>query len=152
MAWPGPFDRSGSQGQRYYRYLLVKFTQSRCGGAEETWRSVFGKHLKLNHPTGASDFFKDKADEYGTQRKQSEQSLSEFQQQNNLVALSHPERTHAAENRGSEDEDAGRGHLFERSLKSHRTRRTAAGDDAEAGDYPKPSAPQSIFRRATQHS
>jgi polysaccharide chain length determinant protein (PEP-CTERM system associated) len=46
------------------------------------------KHLKLNHPTGASDFFKDKADEYETQLKESEQNLTNFQQQNNLVVLS----------------------------------------------------------------
>ena len=46
------------------------------------------KHLKLNHPTGASDFFKDKADEYETQLKQSEQQLTDFQQSNNLVVLS----------------------------------------------------------------
>jgi uncharacterized protein involved in exopolysaccharide biosynthesis len=46
------------------------------------------KHLKLNHPTGASDFFKDKAEEYGTQLKASEQKLSQYQQQNNLVVLS----------------------------------------------------------------
>jgi uncharacterized protein involved in exopolysaccharide biosynthesis len=46
------------------------------------------KHLKLNHPTGASDFFKDKAQEYETQLKNSEQNLSDFQQQNNLIALS----------------------------------------------------------------
>jgi len=46
------------------------------------------KHLKLNHPAGASDFFKDKADEYGAQLKESEQRLSQFQQQNNLVVLS----------------------------------------------------------------
>lgn len=46
------------------------------------------KHLKLNHPTGASDFFKDRAEEYETQLKDSEQRLSSFQQQNNLVALS----------------------------------------------------------------
>src|SRR5438067_11610205 len=46
------------------------------------------KHLKLNHPAGASDFFKDKADEYEAQLKQSEQQLSDFQQSNNLVVLS----------------------------------------------------------------
>jgi len=46
------------------------------------------KHLKLNHPTGASDFFKDQAEDYGNQLKESEQRLSEFQQQNNLVVLS----------------------------------------------------------------
>ena len=46
------------------------------------------KHLKLNHPAGASDFFKDKADEYEAQLKESEQNLSNFQQQNNLVILS----------------------------------------------------------------
>jgi len=46
------------------------------------------KHLKLNHPAGASDFFKEKADEYETQLKDSEQKLSSFQQQNNLVVLS----------------------------------------------------------------
>jgi uncharacterized protein involved in exopolysaccharide biosynthesis len=45
------------------------------------------KHLKLNHPTGAADFFKDKAEQYETQLKDSEQKLSKFQQQNNLVAL-----------------------------------------------------------------
>src|SRR6185436_12098382 len=46
------------------------------------------KHLKLNHPAGAADFFKDKAQEYETQLKDSEQRLSSFQQQNNLVVLS----------------------------------------------------------------
>ncbi|HYW73243.1 MAG TPA: Wzz/FepE/Etk N-terminal domain-containing protein [Pyrinomonadaceae bacterium] len=46
------------------------------------------KHLKLNHPTGASDFFKDQADEYETQLKDSEQKLTNFQQQNNLIVLS----------------------------------------------------------------
>jgi uncharacterized protein involved in exopolysaccharide biosynthesis len=46
------------------------------------------KHLKLNHPTGASDFFKDKADEYETQLKEAEQRLTDFQQTNNLVILS----------------------------------------------------------------
>ncbi|HYX27652.1 MAG TPA: Wzz/FepE/Etk N-terminal domain-containing protein [Pyrinomonadaceae bacterium] len=46
------------------------------------------KHLKLNHPTGASDFFKDKADAYESQLKESEQRLTDFQQQNNLVVLS----------------------------------------------------------------
>lgn len=46
------------------------------------------KHLKLNHPIGAADFFKDKAEEYETQLKDSEQRLSSFQQQNNLVVLS----------------------------------------------------------------
>src|ERR1041385_8410729 len=45
------------------------------------------KHLKLNHPTGAADFFKDKAEEYDAQLKDSEQRLSNFQQQNNLVSL-----------------------------------------------------------------
>jgi len=45
------------------------------------------KHLKLNHPAGASDFFKDKADEYESQLKQAEQRLTEFQQSNNLVGL-----------------------------------------------------------------
>lgn len=45
------------------------------------------KHLKLHHPTGASDFFKDKADEYQTQLHQAEQQLSQFQQGNNLVVL-----------------------------------------------------------------
>ena len=46
------------------------------------------KHLKLNHPPGASDFFQNKADEYETQLKQSEQQLTDFQQSNNLVVLS----------------------------------------------------------------
>src|SRR4030095_12448711 len=45
------------------------------------------KHLKLNHPAGASDFFKDKADEYEAQLKAAEQKLTEFQQSNNLVGL-----------------------------------------------------------------
>src|SRR5207253_9750372 len=31
------------------------------------------KHLKLNHPAGATDFFKDKADEYEFQLRQAEQ-------------------------------------------------------------------------------
>src|SRR5229473_1565415 len=48
----------------------------------------FEKHLKLHHPTGASDFFKDKADEYESQLKQAENRLAEFQQSNNLVVLS----------------------------------------------------------------
>src|SRR5947207_5374256 len=46
------------------------------------------KHLKLNHPTGATDFFKDKADEYESQLRQAEQRLTDFQQSNNLVVLS----------------------------------------------------------------
>lgn len=45
------------------------------------------KHLKLNHPTGAADFFKDRADEYETQLKAAEQRFAEFQQSNNLVVL-----------------------------------------------------------------
>lgn len=45
------------------------------------------KHLKLNHPAGASDFFKEKAEEYESRLKQSEQNLTEFQQKNNLVVL-----------------------------------------------------------------
>jgi len=48
----------------------------------------FEKHLKLHHPAGASDFFKDKADEYESQLKQAENRLAEFQQSNNLVVLS----------------------------------------------------------------
>ena len=46
------------------------------------------KHLKLNHPAGASDFFTQRADEYRTQLKQAEQQLTDFQQGNNLVVLS----------------------------------------------------------------
>jgi uncharacterized protein involved in exopolysaccharide biosynthesis len=46
------------------------------------------KHLQLNHPKGAADFFNNKADEYETQLKQAEQKLTEFQQSNNLVVLS----------------------------------------------------------------
>src|SRR6266481_1875654 len=46
------------------------------------------KHLKLHHPTGASDFFKEKADEYESQLKQAENRLADFQQSNNLVVLS----------------------------------------------------------------
>ncbi|MDX6290269.1 MAG: hypothetical protein QOH42_2068 [Blastocatellia bacterium] len=45
------------------------------------------KHLKLHHPTGASDFFKEKADQYETQLHDSEKQLSGFQQDNNLVVL-----------------------------------------------------------------
>jgi polysaccharide chain length determinant protein (PEP-CTERM system associated) len=45
------------------------------------------KHLKLHHPTGASDFFKDKADQYETQLHDSEKQLTDFQQDNNLVGL-----------------------------------------------------------------
>ena len=45
------------------------------------------KHLKLNHPAGATDFFKEKAEEYDSQLKQSEQNLTDFQQRNNLVVL-----------------------------------------------------------------
>ncbi len=48
----------------------------------------FEKHLKLHHPTGASDFFKDRADEYESQLKQAETRLADFQQSNNLVVLS----------------------------------------------------------------
>src|SRR5205807_3873714 len=43
------------------------------------------KHLQLNHPKGAADFFNNKADEYEAQLKQSEQKLTDFQQSNNLV-------------------------------------------------------------------
>lgn len=45
------------------------------------------KHLKLHHPAGASDFFKDKADQYETQLQDSEKQLTDFQQSNNLVVL-----------------------------------------------------------------
>lgn len=45
------------------------------------------KHLKLHHPTGASDFFKDKADQYESQLHDSEAQLTNFQQDNNLVVL-----------------------------------------------------------------
>jgi len=48
----------------------------------------FEKHLKLHHPTGASDFFKDKADEYESQLKEAENRLADFQQSNSLVVLS----------------------------------------------------------------
>src|SRR2546427_3177233 len=45
------------------------------------------KHLKLHHPEGASNFFKDKADEYEAQLKDAERRLAEFQLSNNLVVL-----------------------------------------------------------------
>src|SRR6266576_925761 len=45
------------------------------------------KHLKLHHPTGASDFFKEKADQYQTQLHDSEKQLTNFQQDNRLVVL-----------------------------------------------------------------
>ena len=48
----------------------------------------FEKHLKLHHPTGASDFFKEKADEYESKMKDAELRLGEFEQSNNLVVLS----------------------------------------------------------------
>src|SRR5437016_8309070 len=48
----------------------------------------FEKHLKLHHPAGAADFFKDKADEYESQLKEAEQRLAAFEQGNNLVVLS----------------------------------------------------------------
>lgn len=46
------------------------------------------KHLKLNHPPGASDFFTQRADEYDSQLKEAEQRMTDFQQNNNLVVLS----------------------------------------------------------------
>ncbi|HEV2717883.1 MAG TPA: Wzz/FepE/Etk N-terminal domain-containing protein, partial [Terriglobales bacterium] len=45
------------------------------------------KHLKLHHPEGATNFFKDKADEYESGLKEAEQQLAAFQQSNNLVVL-----------------------------------------------------------------
>ena len=45
------------------------------------------KHLKLNHPMGAADFFKEKADQYESQLHDSEKQLTAFQQDNNLVVL-----------------------------------------------------------------
>jgi len=45
------------------------------------------KHLELHHPTGATDFFKDQADEYGARLKEAELKFGEFQQSNNLVVL-----------------------------------------------------------------
>jgi uncharacterized protein involved in exopolysaccharide biosynthesis len=45
------------------------------------------KHLKLHHPEGATNFFKDKADEYESQLKEAERRLADFQQSNNLVVL-----------------------------------------------------------------
>lgn len=46
------------------------------------------KHLKLNHPAGASDFFTQRAGEYDRKLKQAEQQMTDFQQSNNLVILS----------------------------------------------------------------
>ncbi|MEK6336403.1 MAG: Wzz/FepE/Etk N-terminal domain-containing protein [Acidobacteriota bacterium] len=46
------------------------------------------KHLKLNHPTGASDFFTQRAGEYEAQLRNAEQQMTDFQQSNNLVILS----------------------------------------------------------------
>jgi uncharacterized protein involved in exopolysaccharide biosynthesis len=45
------------------------------------------KHLLLHHPKGATDFFKDQADEYESKLKDAEQKFAEFQQSNNLVVL-----------------------------------------------------------------
>jgi uncharacterized protein involved in exopolysaccharide biosynthesis len=45
------------------------------------------KHLELHHPTGATDFFKDQADEYESRLKEAELKFGEFQQSNNLVVL-----------------------------------------------------------------
>ena len=45
------------------------------------------KHLKLHHPAGAADFFKEKADEYESQLHDSEKQLTTFQQDNSLVVL-----------------------------------------------------------------
>src|SRR5205809_2086165 len=45
------------------------------------------KHLKLHHPEGATNFFKDKADEYEAQLKEAESRFADFQQSNNLVVL-----------------------------------------------------------------
>ena len=45
------------------------------------------KHLLLHHPAGATDFFKDQADEYESKLKQAEQKFAEFQKSNNLVVL-----------------------------------------------------------------
>lgn len=45
------------------------------------------KHLLLHHPKGATDFFKDQADEYDSKLKDAEQKFAEFQQSNNLVVL-----------------------------------------------------------------
>ena len=46
------------------------------------------KHLLLHHPKGATDFFKDQANEYETNLKEAEQRFAEFQQSNNLITLS----------------------------------------------------------------
>jgi len=45
------------------------------------------KHLQLHHLTGASDFFRDKADQYESQLHAAEKQLTSFQQDNNLVVL-----------------------------------------------------------------
>ncbi|HEY8204447.1 MAG TPA: Wzz/FepE/Etk N-terminal domain-containing protein [Pyrinomonadaceae bacterium] len=45
------------------------------------------KHLKLHHPEGVTDFFQNKADEYETQLKETENRFAEFQKRNNLVTL-----------------------------------------------------------------
>ena len=45
------------------------------------------KHLLLHHPAGATDFFKDQADEYESKLKQAEQQFAEFQKSNNLIVL-----------------------------------------------------------------
>jgi uncharacterized protein involved in exopolysaccharide biosynthesis len=46
------------------------------------------KHLKLHHPTGASEFFTEKADDYESHLHEAENRLSAYQQDNSLVTLS----------------------------------------------------------------
>jgi uncharacterized protein involved in exopolysaccharide biosynthesis len=62
------------------------------------------KHLKLHHPTGASDFFKEKADQYETQLHDSEKQLTGFQQPGRAGSA---ERSNVAENRRSESKAVG---------------------------------------------
>jgi uncharacterized protein involved in exopolysaccharide biosynthesis len=47
----------------------------------------FDKHLQVHHPPGAYAFFKDQADAYQKELRGSENQLSAFQQQQNVVAI-----------------------------------------------------------------
>src|SRR5437016_6212066 len=101
------------------------------------------KHLKLHHPAGASDFFKDKADEYEAQLKQSERQLTDFQQSNNLVV-----RSQQKELTLQKTAEAKAKMLEADAALSEATNRIARVEQ-QRGALPKPGATQS--RQLTTH-
>src|SRR5256886_3603210 len=95
----------------------------------------FEKHLKLHHPAGASDFFKEKADEKESHLKVPDQWLADFEQKNNLVVLSQPknltlQKTAEAKAKLLESEAA----VHEKNDRNKRTEKQLAANPPRGGN------------------